>query len=329
MNTALDITGIGKALPRQAVQSMQLDHKLGVPKGTIEKLTGLQTRYFLADDETADILIQQAATQALHHANISIDDIDCIINASATMHQALPYNAATTCRLLCPHRTIASFDINMTCLSALRALDIAAHLLASYPRILIVSCDIASVGLDWSDLHSAGLFGDGAAAMVVQRPVADAGCVLATRFETHPIGYDFCTIKGGGHRNPPNGYNGSYETICSFQMQGKSLYRLSAEIFPPFLDKVLQAAQLNLDAIDWVVPHQASRAALEHLIKRLKIPVEKCVDIFATHGNQVAASIPTALYHLFNDYPVKNGDTILLAGTSAGLGLGAMIWKKP
>lgn len=329
MNLKLNITGVGKALPKYATHSTQLDEQLGLHLGTIEKLTGLKTRYFLSADEKAEGLIQYAAYQALRDAGLTIDDIDCIINASATMHQALPYNAATTCQLLCPHRAVASFDINMTCLSALRALEVAAHLLESYPRILIISCDIASVGLDWRNLHSAGLFGDGAAAMLIERPATGTGKVLASCFETHPIGYDYCTISGGGHRNPPGRHRGNYDTMGYFRMQGKALYRLTAEIFPPFLDRVLQSAQLRLEDIDWVVPHQASRSALEHLIKRLKVPAEKCVSIFSEHGNQVAASIPTTLYHLFNDYPVKSGDKILLTGTSAGVGLGAIIWEKP
>lgn len=329
MNTAIDITGIGSALPQQPTHSEQLDQQLGLRRGHIEKLTGLKTRYFLSDNETAEELIEQAVHQALHNAKLSINDIDCIINASATMHQALPYNAAATCQLLCPQRTIASFDINMTCLSALQALDVAAHLLNKYPRILIVSCDIASVGLDWQHLHSAGLFGDGAAAMVVERPAEGEGTILASRFETHTVGYDYCAIHGGGHRQPPSRHNGEYNHMGDFQMQGKALYRLSAEIFPPFLDKVLQSAHLRLADIDWVVPHQASRSALNHLIKRLRIPKQKCIDIFSDHGNQVAASIPTALCHLLRHHTVKRGDKILLAGTSAGVGLGAMIWEKP
>lgn len=328
MNTTIDITGIGKALPRHPTSAEQLAQHLGLPQDTLEKLIGLKTRYFLSTEETAEGLIQRAADEALDHAGVDINEVDCIISASATMHQALPYNAATLCRVLCPTRAVSSFDINMSCLSALRALEIAAHLLTSYSRILIVSCDIASVGLDWQDLHSAGLFGDGAAAMIVERSKSAAGRILTTQFETHTAGYDYCQIMGGGHRLPPAAYDGNYIDAGRFRMQGRALYRLTAEIFPSFLDKTLHAAELCLDDIDWVVPHQASRSALEHLIQRLKIPKAKCVDIFATHGNQVAASIPTALYHLFHDYPVKSGDKILLAGTSAGVGLGAMIWEK-
>jgi len=77
--------------------------------------------------------------------------------------------------------------------------------------------------------------------------------------------------------------------------------------------------------VDWVVPHQASKLAMQHIRKKLGIPTEKLVDIFAHRGNQVAASLPSALHELLVSGRGKSGDRILLIGTSAGLSLGAMI----
>ena len=88
-------------------------------------------------------------------------------------------------------------------------------------------------------------------------------------------------------------------------------------------------ADLTLADIDWIVPHQASRGALQHIISRLKLNPAKIVDIFNTHGNQISASIPSALHHLMTDFPVRSGDKVLLFGTSAGVGLGALVWEKP
>ena len=112
-------------------------------------------------------------------------------------------------------------------------------------------------------------------------------------------------------------------------MNGKKLYKLAAEAIPGFLDEVLAQADLTLADIDWIVPHQASRGALQHIISRLKLNPAKIVDIFNTHGNQISASIPSALHHLMTDFPVRSGDKVLLFGTSAGVGLGALVWEKP
>lgn len=327
MKRPLNIIGSGKALPKHCVNSLEIDQKLSIKPGSVERLSGLTQRYFLNDSESADDLVKQAVEAALKNSGTNADDIDCVINASATMRQALPFNAAYTVKLLDTRRSIAAFDVNMTCLSALQALDLAADLTARYPTVLIVSCDIASVGLDWRDFHSSTIFGDGAAALIVRS--SENGGILASRFALYPEGYDFCTIPGGGYRHHPARFADDYVQQSYFHMNGKKLHKLVADKMPDFLVQTLAQAGLSMSDIDWVVPHQASRSSLDHIVKRLSIPKAKLVDIFTTHGNQVAASLPTALHTLLTEKPVKSGDKILLAGTSAGVGLGALVWEKP
>lgn len=327
MTSPVNIIGIGKALPNNEVTSLHLDEKLNLASGTIYKLTGLEKRYFLDNTSSSLELISDAVTEALAHAKLTIDDIDCIINSSATMHQSIPYNAASTHKLLQPTRPIASFDINMTCLSTLRAFDIASKLFDSYKNILIVSCDIASIGLDWSNIRTAGIFGDGACAMVVTS--SNSGGIVVSNFETHSSGYEYCMIRGGGSTCNPNNYKGDYKKMSYFEMNGKKLYKLSSKILPLFIENTLQSKGLTLEDIDWIVPHQASQASLNHIVKMLKINQEKFIDIFSTHGNQVSSSIPSALYTLMKTKELKSGEKVMLVGTSAGLGLGLVVWEVP
>ena len=114
----INIIGIGKALPKNEVTASMIDKKCNLEEGETFKITGLEKRYFL-EDESVDALILSAINQALENAKLSVDAIDCIIAASATMQQAIPYNGAGIHRVLKPKRNIPSFDINMTCLSAL------------------------------------------------------------------------------------------------------------------------------------------------------------------------------------------------------------------
>ncbi len=327
MISPVNIIGIGKALPNNEVSSSRLDEKLGLDSGTIYKLTGLQKRYFLDATSSSLELISDAVEEALSHAKLKIDDIDCIINSSATMEQAIPYNGASTHKLLKPSRPIPSFDINMTCLSTLRAFDIASKLFDSYKNILIVSCDIASIGLDWSNIRTAGIFGDGACAMIVTSSCS--GGILVSNFETHSDGYEYCMIRGGGSKCNPNNYNGDYKSMSYFEMNGKNLYKLSSNILPSFIENTLKSQGLSLDDIDWIVPHQASQSSLNHIVKMLKIDREKFIDIFSTHGNQVASSIPSALHTLIHTKELKSGHKVMLVGTSAGVGLGLVVWEVP
>lgn len=325
----LNITATAIGLPGCVVTSADIDRRLNLPQGYTEKHSGLSQRYFLAEGESADGMHQAAIQGALARAGLSANEVDCVINASATRRQALPFNAAHTLRLLGADKPVAAFDVDMTCLSALRALDLAQLLLPKYPVILLVSCDVASVGLDWQDFHSSTIFGDGAAAMIVQAaPQGAQGGILADGFAVYPEGYEFCTIPGGGYEHHP-ATTPDYVRQAYFHMNGKKLFKLVADRFGDFLDDTLAQAGLRLADVDWIVPHQASRGALEHMIARVGAERHKVVDIFGTHGNQVAASLPTALHYLLTQYPVRAGDRVLLCGTSAGVGLGALVWQIP
>jgi 3-oxoacyl-[acyl-carrier-protein] synthase-3 len=258
---------------------------------------------------------------------LNIEDIDCIISANATMQQMIPYDGAGIHKLLNLNETVSSFDINMTCLSALRSLEISSHLIDSYSTILIVSCEVPSVALDWSDIRTAGIFSDGCSAMIIQK--SSKGGIITSNFETHSEGFDFCQILGGGVKNPPSTYSGNYTELCNFKMNGKKLFKLTLKTLLKFIEKTLAKKELILDDIDWIVPHQASQASLNHMIRLLKIDKTKFIDIFVNHGNQVASSIPTALHELFTTKNVKSGDKVMLIGTSAGLGLGMIVLEMP
>ena len=322
----LNIVGIGKSLPKYEVTASMIDKELGFEEGKTFRLTGLEKRYFLKDEPVAT-LMESAINKAFENTNLCLDSIDCIIAAFATSQQSIPYNGAWVHGLLKPQRNIPSFDINMTCLSALRAFDLASNLLEDYPTILIVTCDIASVGLDWSDIRTAGIFGDGASAMIVQK--SKTGGILTSNFETHSTGFEYCQIKGGGTLRPYALFKKEYNELTLFEMDGKKLFKLSSKILPSFIDKTLKHANLTLEEIDWIVPHQASQASLNHIVRMLKVDKSKLIDIFYNHGIQVASSIPIALHELLMTKDLRSGQKVMLIGTSAGVGLGLVVWEVP
>ncbi len=82
-----------------------------------------------------------------------------------------------------------------------------------------------------------------------------------------------------------------------------------------------------MDSIDWVVPHQASRMGL-HLLEQLSgFKQEQIINIFPTYGNQIAASIPTAIHELISANKVQKGQKVLLLGSSAGVSFGGIVWQ--
>ncbi|WPD23026.1 MAG: 3-oxoacyl-[acyl-carrier-protein] synthase III C-terminal domain-containing protein [Candidatus Electrothrix scaldis] len=325
-----EVLGTGASLPALRVSSRQLDQEKGLAPGTIEERTGVSSRYYAVDESASDLAFA-AIQQALDKASLSLKDIDCLIAASGTMEQAIPCNAAKILARLQQNMplnpSIVGFDINMTCLSALMAMDVAASLLAAgqYKRILIVSSEIASVGLDWQHIEIGGLFGDGAAALVVAQSPEETCGIHKALFRTYSEGVDLCQIQGGGSLHHPSKIKGDYSPYGMFQMQGKELYRLTRKVIKAFCKELLHNKTASTEAIDWVILHQASGLALQHFQKLLQFDPNKTIQLLQDHGNQVAVSLPFGLHTLLTTKPVRQGDRVLLLGTSAGLSIGGLV----
>lgn len=316
------------ALPAREVGSAELDRQLGLPEGSTFRQTGVARR-FLSTHETAAQLAAQACEAALRDAGLRWQDIDCLVATSATMDQALPYNAALIhAELGLAAQRTATFDIGASCLSFLTGLDVMSYMVEAgrYRNVMLVSTDIATFGLDWSRLKECGIFGDGSAAVVIRKSQAgERGALHSAGMVTLSAGVQHCRIPAGGSRYHPRRIEGPIEPLSLFQMDGKSVFRLVAGELPQFAAMLLDQARTSMRRIAAVVPHQASQLALDHLSKRLAIPRERLVDIFSQYGNQVSASLPTALHLALSEGRVRRGDQVMLIGTGAGLTMGGMV----
>lgn len=326
MSSGLKITGIGRYLPTHAVPSHEIDARLGKAAGWVEQTYGIHTRYFADEHETTSFMAMKAARLALEDANMDAGDLDCIIAACAVMQQAMPGTGPLLQKELGLEKSgCAAFDVNSSCLSFLTALDIAHLYIQSgrYKNILIASSDIPSVGLDWNEPDICTSFGDGAAAVIVS--AAAQNSVKSTRMETFSEGFDFCQIPAGGTKLHPSRFQEDLLPHALFQMDGKAAFRLTNKIIQPFLDRLLKSANLMMSDIELLIPHQASASALNHMRNKLDMTPERFFNIYAAHGNQVAASLPTALYEAITSERLQRGDKVLLLGTAAGLSIGGMI----
>lgn len=324
---SLSIRATGAHQPGTRVPSNELDKQLGLAPGSVFSRSGVHSRWYAHRDDSQAKVAAVAAAQALERAGLELADVDLLIGACGVQEQALPGTAsAISAHLGLPAGTPV-FDVNASCLSFLQALQVAASLLSTtgYRRILVVSADLASRGLDYREPEASLIFGDGAAAAVVERGAGDdtAGALLAFKLATYPQGRSYCEVRAGGTRCNPQ--VGMAPEDFLFRMKGKEVFRLASQHMPAFLAEVLSQAGLTLADIDWVVPHQASHLAMEHLRKRLGIRAEQLVDIYGTHGNQVAASLPTALHTLLSSGRARAGQHVLMLGTAAGLTLGAAV----
>lgn len=327
---AVRILGMGVARPERQLESVEIDARLGLPRGTVQRRSGVRVRY-VETRRSAAALGAEAAGHALTAAGMALEEIDCVVAASGSMDQAMPCNAALVHRELgLGESGVPAFDIGASCLGFLAALDTLswAILAGRFRRVLLVASDIASCALDWRELGASAIFGDGAAAAVLGAASdRDDSCLLATAFSTYSDGAHLCEIRGGGSRHHPSRTPDDYVALAQFRMDGPAVFRLVARRLNEFVATLIDGAGLDRDALTLLVPHQASNLALRYLTRTLGFGRERTMDIYATHGNQVAASLPSALHAAICSGRLKRGDTALLLGSGAGVSLGGVVLR--
>ncbi len=315
MNTQkIKIVSTGIYIPSKVQTTAELSRLIGRSEDWIISRTGVVNRHIA--EEPMDVMGAKAARAALHNG----PPPDCIINASTTPLQLIPDSSVFIQKEL-GYDGIPSWSVQATCLSFVVALNSAAALIQAgvYKRILIVS---AEAGTPWRDLNepeSAALFGDGAAAAVVEpTPEGEESCLCDWVMTTWPQGADSTEFRGAGTRRPPFISDMTKPEDYLFHMKGPKIFRFTVPRVKEALGMVFKRNNLEIKDIDRLILHQASGRAIDAYIdygfKREK--VDKILD---EYGNCISASIPMTLAIADRDGCLKRGDKVLIGGTGAGL----------
>lgn len=318
------ITGSARHLPAICLTADELDRRLNLQPGWTARHTGVHRRYQAVGGETAATMARLVIESALADARCSLSDVDLIIDASLSVQQPIPCNAALIQEALGPAAAgIPSIDIHASCLGFLVALQMVNGLLASgsIRRAVIVCSETPLQGVNWNEPESACLMGDAAAAVVVEAAESKRHCVF--KLQTFSEGAHLCEVKGGGHRLPPYSYTESKRSSYQFHMDGKAVHKMASRLLPPLVAAALSEAGCRLVDLH-VVPHQASGPAIEFIARRLGIAREQLHATVAEHGNLVAAGIPFVLHEVRHALPRDR--QIMLLGTAAGYTQGCAIF---
>ena len=306
----VEIAGYGICLPKHTVQFKD------------------QTRYRVVENEETQLdLAEGAIHRALEHANLDIKDIDCLVSASAVGVQPIPCTAALIHERVAKGLSIPAMDINTTCTSFISALSTMSHLIEAgeYHRVLIVSSEVGSLGLNPKQKESYELFGDGAAAFIFQASNKDKG-VIASLQRTWSEGAHDTEIRGGLTSYQPKEYSEETKTNFMFDMKGKKILLLSARVIPEMFQEFQEKSGISKDAVDYIIPHQASRA-LPLVMDKLGVSKDKYLNIVSEYGNMVSVAVPFGLAYALDHGYVKEGDTIFLMGTAAGMTVNMLALK--
>ena len=328
MLSRFKIAGSGAYKPRKVLTSREMDTVHGCAAGWTEDEFGIASRHVASDSETTSFMAAEAAKAALANAGWEGQSLDVIIGGCGVMEQPIPSTSALVQdKLGLGASGIPCFDVNQTCLSFVAALDVAAMGLAvgRWKRALVYASDIATAGLDPDIPKTRSIFGDGAAAIVIEADEQGASGLMSQASVTMGAHNQLAQLRSGGTKlRVSEGYEALVEGSY-FEMDAFGIFKAAAKALPGVIEQALSDANITKDDLDCIICHQASAPGVEH-VKRLFGPRdERVVNIFANHGNQIAASIPTVLTHALETGAAKPGDTVMLLGTAAGISATAMV----
>ena len=304
----LTITGWGTAMPDKVVTNAHYEARLDTTDEWITERTGIKERRH--GSTTAQLAIE-AGQRALEMAGVSGQQIDYILLATTTPDYQIPSTASQIQHEL--NIAGGAADLNAACSGFVYGL-IAAHGMLSMglQRILLIGAETLDKLTDQNDRNTAILFGNGAGAMVLEA-TNDPGCLLSFDLGSDGTARELLDCAIGGY----------------IQMNGKEVFRRAVTVMVDSATTSLKDANLTVEDIDLVVPHQANIRIIDAAISRLGIEMDRVAVVLDRTGNTSSASIPLALVDAIDNNRVKAGDRLLLVGFGAGMSWASAIIEWP
>jgi 3-oxoacyl-[acyl-carrier-protein] synthase-3 len=199
----------------------------------------------------------------------------------------------------------------------------------SVKNALVIGSETLSRLVDWSDRSTCILFGDGAGAFVLEAS-DEPGGVLSAVMRSDGSGGELLILPGGGSRFPTS-LETLHNGLHSVKMNGREVFRFATRVMGQVSQEAVAQANLKMENIQLIVPHQANYRIIETAARSLNFPMEKVVVNVDRYGNTSTASIPIAVCEAARDGRMNPGDNIVFVGFGAGLTWGAAVvrWSGP
>ena len=309
-----DITGWGQCLPPAVLSNADLATFLDTDDEWITSRTGIRERR-VSHVSLAE-MSYVASARALACAGLKGSDLDLIVFGSTSYDDQCP-NMASGLQARLGASGCAAMDVNTACTSFLYGLSTATAMIRSgvARRALVVGAEIISPFMDWNDRNVAVLFGDGAAAVVVEASDRETG-VLLEKLGCYGESREILRIHGmgGAYAN-----QGRILGDTSWQFEGQEIFKKAVMGMGNACEDVLTRAALKPDDVDLVIPHQANLRIIEFVARRAGVPMERVYVNVQRYGNMSAATVPVALCEALAAGLIRPGATLLTPAFGGGL----------
>jgi len=314
------ITGWGKCLPPAVLTNQDLAVILDTSDEWIVSRTGIRERRIshVGIEELAYV----AAARALAAAGIPGSRIELIVFGTCSHDDQVP-NQASGIELRIGAQNAAAFDINTACTSFLYGLSAATALIRTgvVRNALVIGAEVISPFMDWEDRDVAVLFGDGAAAVVLEASERAEG-VLAEKLGCYGEARETLRVQGMGGRYANRGV---LYGVTRWQFEGQDIFKRAVQGMSSACEEALARGGFSAADVDLVVPHQANLRIIEAVARRARVPMERVFVNIARYGNMSAATVAIALCEALEEGRVRPGALLLLPGFGGGLSYCALL----
>ena len=287
---------------------------------------GIKERRILVEEGLGtSYMARKAAKELMRKTGADPDSIDALILATSTADYKFPSTASIVLGKLGLKNAFA-FDLWAACCGFLYALDQASMMIQSgrVKKIIVIGADKMSSVTDYQDRQTCPLFGDGAAAVLVEATEEENIGVMDSYFRADGKGLPFLHMKAGGSVCPPSHFTVDHRLHYTYQ-EGRTVFRYAVTNMSDDCALIAERNGLNKDNIRFIVPHQANIRIIEAVAKRLDVSMDKVMVNIEHFGNTSAATIPLALWEYEKE--LKKGDNLILTAFGAGFVHGASYLK--
>jgi 3-oxoacyl-[acyl-carrier-protein] synthase-3 len=308
------ITGWGKCLPPAVLTNHDLSTLLDTSDEWIVSRTGIRERRI--SHVGLEELGYVAAARALAAAALDGRDIELIVFGTCSHDDQVP-NMASGIQLRIGAQAAAAFDINTACTSFLYGLSTATALIRTgvVRNALVIGAELISPFMDWSDRDVAVLFGDGAAAVVLEASTLEEG-LLAEKLGCYADARETLRVQGMGGRYANRGV---LYGVTRWQFEGQEIFKRAVQGMSGACEHTLSRMGFSPRDVELLVPHQANLRIIEAVAKRAQVPMERVFLNISRYGNMSAATVAVALCEALEEGRVRPGALLLLPGFGGGL----------
>ncbi|GJM61528.1 beta-ketoacyl-ACP synthase III [Persicobacter diffluens] len=324
-NLKAAVTGVHGYVPDFVMDNNEWAKYVDTNDEWIVSRTGIKERRFLkGEDQGSSVMGIEAVKGLLEKTGTKPEEVDLVICCTVTPDMFFPATANIIAHGVGATNAFG-YDMNAACSGFLYGIVTGSQFIETgkYKKVVVVGADKMSSIIDFKDRTTCVLFGDGAAAVMLEPTTEDYG-IMDSELQSNGIGEPYLHMKAGGSRRPP-----SHATIDANEhviyQEGSTVFKFAVTKMADVAAQVVERNELAPEEIAYLVPHQANLRIIDATRRRVGLPEEKVMINISKYGNTTNATIPLCLWDF--ESKLKKGDNLILAAFGGGFTWGAVYLK--